>query len=190
MIAAVPLHPEQVVGDDQALLWHAPGASLPVGRLVSAPEPLGGLLADGTLPKALCARGLVWLWLDPALTWRGAGPKVRDALSTALQHLEQWRVDPAGDEVLRRVSDYVLEGSLSAYIASHGGRISVVDVKDDAVEFDFDGACADCPAADVTLHSRVEEAIRDHYPTLARVTERPSAHTNKVLLWPRLRRAR
>lgn len=185
--AVVPVHPEHVAGDPRALVWSVPGESLPLGRLVAAPGPLGGLLSDGTLADGLVARGLVWLWLAEGRSWRAEGGRVREALQAALLEPEAWGVVPAGAEALTRVTEYVLNGSLSDYIASHGGRITVSTVTDDTLELSFEGACAHCPAADDTLHSRVEAAVRDYYPALRAVVERPSLHKGRLLLWPSLR---
>ncbi|WP_051209401.1 NifU family protein [Propionicicella superfundia] len=187
----LPVHPEPVAADGRALLWHVPVAvPLPVGRVAAAPGALGELFADATLSDGLVARGLVWLWLSDGRSWRAEGAQVREALQAALVEPQRWGVVPAGAEVLSRVTDYVLAGTLGAYIASHGGRIEVSGVTDEVVEFAFEGACAQCPAADDTLHSRLESAVREHYPALTGVVERPSPRALRRLLpWPTLRRA-
>lgn len=187
---AVPVHPEQLAGDPRALVWSVPEVAIPAGRLVAAPGLLGELVSDGTLADGLVARGLVWLWLGDGRSWRDVGGRVREALQAALLEPEAWGVAPAGVEVLTRVTEYVLNGSLSDYVASHGGRITVSTVTDDTLELSFEGACANCPAADDTLHSRVEAAVREHYPTLRVVVEKPTPHRGRLLLWPSLRAAR
>jgi Fe/S biogenesis protein NfuA len=187
--ASVPVHPEQVAGDPRALAWNVPEEPLPVGRLVAAPGALGQLLSDGTLSDGLVGRGLVWLWLADGRSWRAEGGRVREALQTALLEPGAWDVVPAGAEVLTRVTEYVLTGSLSDYIASHGGAITVSKVTDDTLEVSFEGACAHCPAADDTLHSRIEAAVREHYPDLRAIVEKPQSHKGRLLLWPSLRAA-
>lgn len=183
------VHPEQDPVDPACVVWHVPPQMIPLGRVVAAPGALGEMLIDGTLDGGLVARGLVWLWLGPGRSWRDLGPAVRVGLHAAVVEPSGWVVEPDAARVLRRVSDYVLAGSLAGYIASHGGEIRVESVVDDTVEVTLSGACAHCPAAGITLHDRLEQAIQEHYPALAAVRQRNPARSGRRLPWPGLRKA-
>lgn len=184
---SLPVHAERVPGEESALLWHLPGTSLPVGRVVQAPGLLGELLAQGTLTKGLSAAGLLWLWVGPDTSWSDVGQSVRDALPLAADCPDEWGVTPAGREVLTQVTEHVLDGSLAAYIASHGGRVVVTGVNEDSVEFSFEGACTHCPVADVTLHTRIENSIRQFYPALSHVMMAASGTDARPRGWWKLR---
>lgn len=154
------LHAESVPGDPLALRWVIADGLLPVGRVTAAPGRLGVMVAPGgPIVRALAERGALWTWLAGG-DWAESGADVRDAIVEAAQHLEAWQVEAADDEVLRLVADDVIERSLGAYIASHGGRICLLSVADGVAEMSLDGACAHCPAAGLTLYGRIERELR------------------------------
>ena len=78
---------------------------------------------------------------------------------------------PAEDEVLRHIALDVVHGQLAPYLASHGGEVTVGDVRDGAVTVTFGGACGHCPLSDVTLHLRIEGALRERFPMLGEVRD-------------------
>ena len=62
----------------------------------------------------------------------------------------------------------VLEG-LQPYVASHGGRIEFVELKDSVVFIRFYGACLSCPLSFYTLTYGVERHIKAKIPSILRV---------------------
>ena len=103
---------ERVAGEPAAVRWVVPAGMVPPGRVVSAPGELGALFADGTLTAGLVEHAAVWLWLRDGLTWRGQGPAVQDALRQALAEPLDGIVEPAGGDVLKRVAEDVLGGTV------------------------------------------------------------------------------
>lgn len=160
--AGFALHAEAVGSDPAALRWVCPDGLPAVGRLVDAPGRLGELLAPGgPIVQALTERAALWTWLaDADVGWSELGPVVRDAISAVAARPDLWQIDPAPDEVLRLVARDVLERELGGFIASHGGVITLVRAEEGAVEVALEGACAHCPAAGMTMHERIEAAIR------------------------------
>ena len=149
--AGFALHAEAVGSDPAALRWVCPDGLPAVGRLVDAPGRLGELLAPGgPIVQALTERAALWTWLaDVDAGWSELGPVVRDAIAAAAERPE-----------------------LGEYIASHGGLITVVRAEGGEVDVALEGACARCPAAGLTLHGRIEAAIRLRVDD--RVVVRPS----------------
>ena len=172
--AGFALHAEAVGSDPAALRWVCPEGLPAVGRLVDAPGRLGELLAPGgPIVQALTERAALWTWLaDVDAGWSELGPVVRDAIAAAAERPDLWQVEPAPDEVLRLVARDVVERGLGEYIASHGGLITVVRAEGGEVDVALEGACARCPAAGLTLHGRIEAAIRLRVDD--RVVVRPS----------------
>ena len=168
--ARVPVHPEPVTDRDDEIRWVVPAGILPPGPVRSAPGRLGELLASGVLVDALAERAALWLRLTDG-TWRARGAEVRTALQEALLEPAGWVVEAPDDAGLTRVTDDVLAGTVGDYIRSHGGRIAVSSVHDGAVELDLDGTCEHCPAAGLTLHARVETAVRERWPDLVGVRD-------------------
>ena len=168
MTRPLPIHPEAVPGDPQAVRWVVPTGSVPVGEVRGAPGSFGSMLEYGVISRALVEADGVWTWIPSDQAWSRVGSKVRDALVASLGD-EGWDVETGSADLLRYSSRDVVEHQLAAYIASHGGQIQVADNDAETVEVDFGGACEDCPAAGQTLHHRIETAIRARYPRLRTV---------------------
>jgi Fe-S cluster biogenesis protein NfuA len=65
----------------------------------------------------------------------------------------------------------VLDESINPSIASHGGHISLIDVKDDRVYVRLEGGCQGCGMADVTLKQGVEVEIKKVVPSIIAVLD-------------------
>ncbi len=65
----------------------------------------------------------------------------------------------------------VLEEKINPAIASHGGRIALVDVKDDTVYLRLEGGCQGCGMANVTLKQGVEVEIKRTVPSITNVLD-------------------
>lgn len=66
---------------------------------------------------------------------------------------------------------HLLDERINPQVASHGGHIALVDVKDDTVYIRLEGGCQGCGMADVTLKQGVATEIRALVPTIARVLD-------------------
>lgn len=172
----VPVHPEAVADDARALRWVTPAGALPfVGRPTRCPAELQRLLDEGVLEHLDVEPTAVRTRLGAGLAWRTEGDRVRAAVQAALAEPQCWTA-PAGsgpDDALRMAVDEVVQGEVGEYARSHGGSIEVVSATGDRVEVRLTGACAHCPAKDLTLSQRVETAIRARYPAVREVVARP-----------------
>jgi len=140
MTRPLPIHPEAVPGDPQAVRWVVPTGSVPVGEVRGAPGSFGSMLEYGVISRALVEADGVWTWIPSDQVWSRVGSKVRDALVASLGD-EGWDVETGSADLLRYISRDVVEHQLAAYIASHGGQIQVADNDAETVEVDFGGAC-------------------------------------------------
>ncbi len=80
---------------------------------------------------------------------------------------------PRGDltgSVAERVQQ-LLDRELNPAVAAHGGRISLVGVKDNRVYLAFGGGCHGCGMVDVTLKHGVEARIRELIPEVVEVVD-------------------
>lgn len=66
---------------------------------------------------------------------------------------------PPASEIRDRVQQ-VLDTEINPSVASHGGVIRLIDVKDNMVFIQMGGGCQGCGQADVTLKFGIETAIR------------------------------
>jgi len=65
----------------------------------------------------------------------------------------------------------VLDDDINPGVASHGGRVSLVDVQDDRVFIRFGGGCQGCGMKDVTLKDGVVGALKAQIPEIAEVLD-------------------
>jgi Fe-S cluster biogenesis protein NfuA len=54
-------------------------------------------------------------------------------------------------------------------IESHGGMITVEEIKDGVVRLQMMGSCDGCPSSAATLTGGLEEALRRHWPNFRRL---------------------
>ena len=94
--------------------------------------------------------------LDPAVT--GGGLRVENPN-------EGWQ-----DPIARAVQD-VIDRQINPGVGSHGGMVSLVDVKDGTAFMRFGGGCQGCAAVDVTLKQGVETAIRAAVPSIQAIVD-------------------
>ncbi|PWK89776.1 NfuA family Fe-S biogenesis protein [Fulvimonas soli] len=67
---------------------------------------------------------------------------------------------------------YVLEAEINPRLASHGGRVSLLEVDaEGAVVLQFGGGCHGCGMVDVTLRHGVEKTLRERVPEITAVRD-------------------
>ena len=65
----------------------------------------------------------------------------------------------------------ILDEQINPGVASHGGHIALIDVKDDTVFIRLEGGCQGCGMADVTLKQGIEQTIRQTVPSITAVLD-------------------
>jgi Fe-S cluster biogenesis protein NfuA/nitrite reductase/ring-hydroxylating ferredoxin subunit len=117
----------------------------------------------------------------------------KDALITIVRTL---KADPRGKELLLELVDdqgvyalFALHGIVKAdvrtrvaavienlrpYTQSHGGDVTLVDVKGDTLYVRLSGACNGCSMSSVTLRNGVEEALKEQVPEITRIEVVPN----------------
>lgn len=79
---------------------------------------------------------------------------------------------PASDAPIHERVKWVLESRINPMVASHGGRVGLVDVTDDNdVILQFGGGCRGCGMADVTLKQGIETTLRQEVPEVREVID-------------------
>ncbi len=74
------------------------------------------------------------------------------------------------DEIAQQVQ-VVIDEKVNPAIASHGGKISLVDVNDGVVVVSFGGGCQGCSAVDSTLKHGVEKMICETIPEITSISD-------------------
>jgi Fe/S biogenesis protein NfuA len=94
--------------------------------------------------------------LDPAIT--GGGLRIENPN-------EGWQ-----DPVARAVQE-VIDRQINPGVGSHGGMVTLVDVRDGTAFMRFGGGCQGCAAVDVTLKQGVETAVRSAVPGISAIVD-------------------
>jgi Fe/S biogenesis protein NfuA len=64
---------------------------------------------------------------------------------------------------MRRKIQKLLDEHINPYVASHGGKIELVDVVDGKVMLNMSGGCQGCSQSSVTLRQGVESLLKEHF---------------------------
>jgi Fe/S biogenesis protein NfuA len=72
---------------------------------------------------------------------------------------------------MRRKIQRILEEMINPAVASHGGRIELVDVVNDTVYIQMSGGCQGCAASSVTLKQGVERTLMEEIPDISAVVD-------------------
>jgi Fe/S biogenesis protein NfuA len=74
------------------------------------------------------------------------------------------------DPTARAVQD-VLDRQINPGVGTHGGMVTLVDVKDGTAFMRFGGGCQGCAAVDVTLKQGVETAVKAAVPAISAIVD-------------------
>jgi Fe/S biogenesis protein NfuA len=74
--------------------------------------------------------------------------------------------DPVAAGIQRLIDSQINPG-----VASHGGHVQLIDVKDDLVYVQLGGGCQGCGMVDVTLRQGIEHIIRENFPQIRGVID-------------------
>jgi Fe-S cluster biogenesis protein NfuA len=103
------------------------------------------------------------------------GAAIRNQLTSgapAILSLRPTRlVDAHTDAELKRLAQELLDREINPSVASHGGKISVVDVKNADLFIAMSGGCQGCAASQLTLRQGVEVMFRRVLPQVREIID-------------------
>ncbi len=108
--------------------------------------------------------------------WRDIGMKVGAAIR---EHIasgenavsEQLAADDTDTERIRDAVGKLITEEINPAVASHGGFVSLIDVRGNTVYLELGGGCQGCGMAHITLKQGIERAIRDKIPGVGEVLD-------------------
>jgi Fe/S biogenesis protein NfuA len=74
------------------------------------------------------------------------------------------------DPVARAVQE-VLDQQINPGVGSHGGMVTLLEVREGTAYLRFGGGCQGCAAVDVTLKRGVERAVRQAVPQISAIVD-------------------
>ncbi|HXN40973.1 MAG TPA: NifU family protein [Myxococcaceae bacterium] len=161
-----PVHPGGPFFFDSA--QRASGSPL-IERLFQIPGIASVLVSDNIVTVGKNSE-TSWLQL-----MKPVGGAIREQLLSGVPTiLERKASEVSGgrsDPEIRKVVEELLEREVNPSVASHGGKISVVDVKDATLYIAMSGGCQGCAASQVTLKQGVEVMVRRVVPEVRAIID-------------------
>lgn len=72
---------------------------------------------------------------------------------------------------MRRKINKVIEEMINPAVASHGGKVHLVDFLNDVVYVRMSGGCQGCSSSTATLKNGIERLIREEFPQVQGVVD-------------------
>ena len=137
------------------------------------------LFALPSVAHVLVTDNVVTIGKEPGASWSGLksqiGTVIRTQLLTGVPAiLEAPRDASTGsrpDAEIRRVVQELLDREVNRSIAAHGGRISIVDLRDGNLIIAMSGGCQGCAASQVTLRQGFEVMVRRVAPEIVDIID-------------------
>lgn len=85
-------------------------------------------------------------------------------------YLESRKKDWGDDPIANQVQQ-VVDGQINPGVASHGGWVVLLDVKDDTAYIEMGGGCQGCAISQMTLKDGIEKAITEQVPQIKHVLD-------------------
>jgi len=128
------------------------------------------------ISSVLVSHGTITLGKSSPAGWSQLGPHIGAAIREHIasgepavsRELEEQL--PPAQELRNRVKK-VISREVAPSVASHGGTIDIVDVKDNVVLLKMGGGCQGCSSATATLKFGVEAAIRRAVPEVGDIID-------------------
>ncbi|MEE4292713.1 MAG: NfuA family Fe-S biogenesis protein [Xanthomonadales bacterium] len=80
--------------------------------------------------------------------------------------------EPGQDAALEDRVSWLLQTEINPALASHGGRVALVEITDaKEVILQFGGGCQGCGMADVTMKQGIEQTLKRHIPEITAVKD-------------------
>jgi len=88
--------------------------------------------------------------------------------------------EPASDAPVERRVEWLLESEINPSLASHGGRVALVEItRKMEVVLQFGGGCQGCGMADVTLKQGIERTLTERIPEIVAVIDSTDHRSGK-----------
>lgn len=113
---------------------------------------------------------------DSSADWRSFAGTAGDVLRGHIRSGEPavssaFRTDMRAEAEIKNKVQLLFDTEINPAVASHGGRIELMDVKDNKVFLKMSGGCQGCGSAEATLKQGIETSIRDRLPEIDEIID-------------------
>jgi len=134
------------------------------------------ILAIEEVQALVVSHNRVEIELNQPMDWRVIGKQVGGIIREELESegpafsAELFaQLTPAAE--IRHLVEQVLETQVNPMVASHGGVIRLLDVRENVVYIEMGGGCQGCGMASATLRQGVEKLIREFVPDVGDILD-------------------
>lgn len=145
---------------------HSTGLSPLAARLIGLQE----------VSEVLVAGDAVTVSTEQPAEWQELGEKVASEIRHQLDSgepavaPEHKSTLPSSEEIRKKVQE-VIDAAITPAVASHGGQVNLLDVKENNIYLEFGGGCQGCGMSHVTLKFGVEKLLRQHVPAIGEILD-------------------
>ncbi|UUZ68432.1 NifU family protein [Polaromonas sp. P2-4] len=160
----------------------------------AAGSPLGErLFALPGVANVLIAENVVTIGKEPSASWSGLkaaiGTAIRTQLLTGVPAILEMAVHASmqgrSDTELGVVVQQLLDKEVNRSIANHGGKISLVDVREGKLFITMSGGCQGCAASQLTLRQGFEVMVKRVAPEIVEIVDATDHAAGKQPFYPR-----
>ena len=146
----------------------------------AAGSPLGErLFALPGVANVLIAESVVTIGKEPSASWSGLksaiGTAIRTQLLTGVPAILEMAVHAGtqgrSDAELGVVVQQLLDREVNRSIANHGGKISLLDVREGKLFISMSGGCQGCASSQVTLRQGFEVMVKRVAPEIVEIVD-------------------
>jgi Fe-S cluster biogenesis protein NfuA len=157
-------------------------------------SPLGERLFN--LPgvaNVLIAENLVSICKEPTASWSGLkvaiGAAIRTQLMTGVPAILEMHIHTStqgrSDAEINAAIQELLDKEVNRSIANHGGKISIVEVRQGKLLIRMSGGCQGCASSQVTLRQGFEVMLKRVAPEIEEIVDTTNHAAGKQPFYPR-----
>ena len=160
----------------------------------AAGSPLGErLFALAGVANVLIAENVVTIGKEPEASWSGLksaiGAAIRTQLLTGVPAILEMAACAStqgrSDAELSVLVQQLLDKEVNRSIANHGGKISLVEVREGKLFISMSGGCQGCGSSQVTLRQGLEVMVKRVAPEIKEIVDATDHAAGKQPFYPR-----
>jgi Fe-S cluster biogenesis protein NfuA len=134
------------------------------------------LFAINGIASVVIADNRVTVTQSEAEDWPVIGKKIGTAIREHIASGEgavadKFKSNGGKTEKIRKEVQALLNDEINPAVASHGGSVSLIDVKGNTVFLELGGGCQGCGMAHITLKHGIEQVIRQRIPEVGEILD-------------------
>ena len=151
------------------------------------------LFALASVANVLIAENVVTIGKEPEASWSGLkaaiGTTIRTQLLTGVPAILEMAACAStqgrSDAELGVIVQQLLDGQVNRSVANHGGKISLVEVREGKLFISMSGGCQGCASSQVTLRQGLEVMVKRVAPEIEEIVDATDHAAGKQPFYPR-----